>query len=356
MLSIRTTPSTVTKLSPFFQVYGVQPYLSSDFLTDIQVEENSQRHETQVSRRIADTQVSTLKNIQNRHDKNQRQRKKKGRFIYFPKGTLVDVWRPYDTNDGRQTRKFTRHWSRPYKVVEHHFDTPYQVRVGPADDSGTWQRPIHVDHVRKRRPFVPPTDKLLPGGWQPVAPPYDLHKNCKTDLEQRFHQEIQINHSIDPNYLQKINQPKHGSEPNSGIDQQMSIEELTKQYKIRYPNGFPDHEEESTDSENTDEEDNFQWLQEAARSRNTEHQETQQTIEQQLTENQTKQEKRFDEPPKFKVPLTQEKVDHNDLRRRLSRDSITSQHSKRGRSPSQDEDPEPPSRKTRTDPISYLSR
>jgi hypothetical protein len=65
-----------------------------------------------------------------------------------------------------------------------------------------------------------------------VAPPYDLHKNCKTDLEQRFHQEIQINHSIDPNYLQKINQPKHGSEPNSGIDQQMTIEELTKQYKI----------------------------------------------------------------------------------------------------------------------------
>jgi hypothetical protein len=136
----------------------------------------------------------------------------------------------------------------------------------------------------------------------------------------------------------------------------MTIEELTKQYKIRYPHGFPDHEEEPTDSDNTDEEDNFQWLQEAARSRNTEHQEPQQTIEQQPPENQTKQEKCFNESHKFKVPLTQEKVDHNDLRRCLSRDTITSQHSKKGRSPSQDEDPEPPSRKTRIDPISYLSK
>jgi len=46
------------------------------------------------SNRIADTQVSTLKQIQNRHNKNQQKRRKKGKFVYFPKGTLVDVWHP----------------------------------------------------------------------------------------------------------------------------------------------------------------------------------------------------------------------------------------------------------------------
>ncbi len=87
----------------------------------------------------------------------------------------------------------------------------------------------------------------------------------------------------------------------------MTIEELTKQYKIWYPHGFPDHEEEPSDYDNTDEKDIFQWLQEAARSRNTEHQEPQQTIEQQPLENQTKQENRLDESHKFKVPVASAK-------------------------------------------------
>jgi len=121
---------------------------------------------------------------------------KKGKLVYFPVGTMVDVWRPYDVKDWRRTQKFTRHWSGPYIVQEHNYDAPYRVRVGPADNSGAWQRPIHVDHVRKQKQFIPPMDRLLPGGWQPVAPPYNLHKNRKPDFRHRLDQELRTNQQI----------------------------------------------------------------------------------------------------------------------------------------------------------------
>jgi len=243
--SLRSTPSGVHNLSPYFQVFGIKPYLSSDQFPNAWVEENSQCQEMQQSTRIADTQISTLKLNQNK-----KQRRKRGELVHYKKGTLVDVWRPYG-KDGR-LHTLTRNWSGPYMVLEHSYETPYRVRVGPADDSKTWQRPIHVDHLRKRRKFVPPTDQLLPVGWQPVAPPYDLHKSRKLDFRQRLQREIQINQEIDRRYLQKISQPKHGCDLGSGVTPNQSLEELTTQYHLHYPNGFQEEKEDSTDDESED--------------------------------------------------------------------------------------------------------
>ena len=147
MWSLRTTPSTVTKTSPYFQVYGMQPYIPSDFYWNTNVEDNTQCKETHILARLAATQISTLKAVQKRHDQNQKQYARKVKVKYYKPGTLVDVWRPYNVKEADRTRKFTRHWSGPYKVLEHNYDRQHRVRIGPAEGNGQWQRPVHVDHV-----------------------------------------------------------------------------------------------------------------------------------------------------------------------------------------------------------------
>jgi len=72
-VELRTTPSTVSKTLPYFQVYGMQPQLPSDFMLGSHVEDNSQREETRVSTRLVAMQISTLKAVQKRHDQNQKQ-------------------------------------------------------------------------------------------------------------------------------------------------------------------------------------------------------------------------------------------------------------------------------------------
>jgi hypothetical protein len=52
-------------LSPYFQVYGMQP---SDFVWGTCVEDNTQCEETHVPARLAVTQISTLKAVQKKHD------------------------------------------------------------------------------------------------------------------------------------------------------------------------------------------------------------------------------------------------------------------------------------------------
>jgi hypothetical protein len=386
--NLRTTPSTVTKLSPWFQVYGTQPYLSSDVLTNIEVEENSDRQESQTSTRISDTQISTLKLVQARHDQNQQRRSQKGKLVYFPVGTMVDVWRPYDVKDGRRTRKFTRHWSGPYIVQEHNYDAPYRVRVGPADNSGAWQRPIHVDHVRKQKQFVPPTDRLLPGGWQPVAPPYNLHKNRKPDFRQRLDQELRTNQQIDPRYLQHLNQPKRGRNPNDGFTPNTTKEDWLSQYHQKYPNGFQQTDDISTDDESGDddypeykpqtitapvtapvEETMDQSPSTSRRHRQPDDLPIQDSMPTPRSQPDTVD--RFIAPQP--IPSTSQfeynrnhspahhRRSHDDLRQRIGRSRSISQNStasirsKRERSLSQERDLEPPSQRSRRDHVSYLS-
>ncbi len=83
MWSLRTTPCTVTKTSPYFQVYGMQLQLLSDFSLGSHVEDNTQREETHVQARLAATQISTLKAVQKRHDQNQKQYARKVKVKYY---------------------------------------------------------------------------------------------------------------------------------------------------------------------------------------------------------------------------------------------------------------------------------
>jgi hypothetical protein len=142
MWSLRTTPSTVTKMSPYFQVNGIQPQPPSDFLLGSYVEENTQQEETHIPTRMAATQISTLKAVQKRHDQNQKQYARKVKVKYYKPGTLV--WRPYDVKGADRSQKFTCYWSGPYKVSEHNYDRPHQVRIGPAEGEDQWQRPVHM--------------------------------------------------------------------------------------------------------------------------------------------------------------------------------------------------------------------
>jgi len=181
-------------MSPYFQVYGIQLQLPSDFSLGSHVEDNSQREETRVLTRLAATQISTLKAVQKRHDQNQKQYARKVKVKYYKPGTLVDVWRPYDVKGADRSRKFTCYWSGPYKVLEHNYNRPHQVRIGLAEGEDQWQRPVHVDHVRRHgKTYFMPKWKI-PGGWDstmedcwsPVAPPYDQHKTRQGEYERQL--------------------------------------------------------------------------------------------------------------------------------------------------------------------------
>jgi len=91
----------------YFQVYGMQLYLPSDFYWNSHVEDNTQREEMHVPARLAATQISTLKAVQKRHNQNQKQYARKVKVKYYKPGALVDVWRPYDVKEADRTCKFT---------------------------------------------------------------------------------------------------------------------------------------------------------------------------------------------------------------------------------------------------------
>jgi len=229
----------------YFQVYGMQLYLPSDFYWNSHVEDNTQREEMHVPARLAATQISTLKAVQKRHNQNQKQYARKVKVKYYKPGALVDVWRPCDVKETDRTRKFTRHWSGPCKVLEHNYDRPHRVRIGPAEENGQWQCSVHVDHVRKHGTTYWLPRWKIPGGWDdarewnPVTPPYDQRKTRHGEYERRLQEEFRVNEGIDPELMRWYNQPQHGRRHKDGFTPNMTEGDWLERFHQKYPNGFP---------------------------------------------------------------------------------------------------------------------
>jgi len=382
-------PSTVTKTSPYFQVYGMQPYIPSDFYWNSHVEDNTQREETHVPARLAATQISTLKAVQKRHDQNQKQYARKVKVKYYKPGTLVDVWRPYDVKEADRTRKFTRHWSGPYKVLEHNYDKPHRVRIGPVDENGQWQRPVHIDHVRKHGTSYWLPRWRIPGGWDearewnPVAPPYDQRKTRPGEYERRLQEEFRRNEGVDPELMRWFNQPQHGRRHKDGFTPNMTEGDWLERFHQKYPNGFPEETDEDTDDEDVryPRHPNSPYLSDEAELQapyeplpapepmeHTTPQSPTQTMEETTDD-------AFRAPipstSHFTPPPTQIRTSRDDLRHRLeerarsraaSIDSTNSVRTKRVRSPPSpgERDEEPPSQRHKPDtpdtPVLSLSR
>jgi hypothetical protein len=117
-----------------------------------------------------------LRQVQQRHLENQKQRQKRANEKFFEPGQLVDIWRPYDQTQPGASRRFQRKWTGPFEIDEHDWEKPHRVIIKPVPNSGLkpFKKAVHVDHVRLRKPFEGSNAPLLPGGWESVAPPFDL--------------------------------------------------------------------------------------------------------------------------------------------------------------------------------------
>jgi len=80
----------------------------------------------------------------------QRKATKMPTITIFQPGDLVDIWRPYDSEDYHRTRKLIRHWDGPYAVWEHNPKSPYKVSIVLASTYGvpTKIAHFHIKHVK----------------------------------------------------------------------------------------------------------------------------------------------------------------------------------------------------------------
>jgi hypothetical protein len=230
--SFRMTPSTVSDLPPYYLVFGQQPQLAVDLILNTDPEKTTTRENPSPENLVMTAQDHALRKIQKRHHENQQQRQKKRNhpFIFQP-GTLVNLWRPYDLVRPGQSRRFTRHWTGPYRVVNHDHKKPYRVWIVDAKNkSDKGNKPVHLDHLRIRRPMKVDRSNTKPGDWEPVAPAFQTTMRPFTDADQLNEQAATA--SIDPKLLDRYNEPNFPTETGKC---NLSIEEVMQKYFDAYP-------------------------------------------------------------------------------------------------------------------------
>jgi hypothetical protein len=82
---------------------------------------------TDRSQRIDNLIQRVEQQIRRRHDLNQKDNK--CRPVVFQPDDRVDLWRPLDFLHPERGRKYARHWSGPYVVVEHCWEKPWRVTI-----------------------------------------------------------------------------------------------------------------------------------------------------------------------------------------------------------------------------------
>lgn len=156
LFAYRTTPSSVTKASPFYLVYGKHPVLEVDFkLTG--TNPNRQTFSTDDvninhlnwSKKDESMEQYIKTAVEKQHDQNEqaKQSKKSTPLIIFQPGDQVDIWRPQDVNPSR-AQKMIRHWTGPYIVEKHDPEMPHRVTVKVKDVL----KSVYINHVRKHIP------------------------------------------------------------------------------------------------------------------------------------------------------------------------------------------------------------
>ena len=157
--ALRTTPSSVTKVSPYYQVFGVHPVLAIDDLvtgTTVNRQTKSMEELKQINAMDWDLlRTHVNKATGHRHLQNAQARvNEKGQsktLVLFKPGDLVDYWRPYDRTDPSRAQKLIRTWSGPYGVVTHDPAKPHRVII--RDTKSGSNLVVYISHVwRHRRP------------------------------------------------------------------------------------------------------------------------------------------------------------------------------------------------------------
>ena len=246
LLAYRTTPSGVTKKSPYYLLYGQEPVMSLDILCKPPKLDKSQQHPAEVrmetpptaieinnlniiypltsdintlTDRLANLKLSRTaaqQQVQNRHDQNQRQLWKKCKKpIIFKKNQEVDLWRPYDMKNPAASRKLANHWSGPYKVFEHNLNTPHLVTILLENPQTRIldTRKVFVNHLRPHGKKPKGLWSQLPSGFPLLSPPLTNRYDFKTvPRAQQLTKVIELLPEANPEVMEKLNEPNVGHE------------------------------------------------------------------------------------------------------------------------------------------------
>ena len=246
LLAYRTTPSGITKKSPYFLLYGREPTMSIDILCkppkldvtqksteEIPTETPPKTIETQElnllfpltkSVNLVQDRLESLQEHRNqanlqtkkRHEQNQQQKLKKcKKAIVFKKGQQVDLWRPYDLKNPLASRKLANYWSGPYKVFEHDLNIPHLVTILLENPKNRMieTRKVFVNHLRPHGKKPKGLWHQLPTGFplwaKPLTNKYEFKANSRL---QQLTQEIERLPEARPEVLEKLNEPNIGYE------------------------------------------------------------------------------------------------------------------------------------------------
>lgn len=292
LLAYRTTPSSVTEMSPYFLLYGTQPTLAVDIIWKSKPKVRKQKevpptpliqptvqiinhvkkstldrkalptYNTNIRsnsmRARQDARQLALERIQKRHNQNAQQAAKKCKKpIIFNKNDLVDLWRPYDINNPMSSRRFARYWSGPYKVINHQADKPHRVIIGPTQ-APYWKKSVFVNHLRKRGRTPEQVLKKLPPGFHPCRPPFTSRLSFTGDeLQKIYKEEIQITKQVQPTVMEEINKPKPGALIGLTIMKDQDLTKFNKFYKWHQDRDSRiQNHQESNNNKEEDEDDN----------------------------------------------------------------------------------------------------
>jgi len=113
--------------------------------------------------------------------------------IIFQPNDRVDLWKPLDFLHPGRGRKYARHWSGPYVVVEHCWEKPWRVTI--RDTAGTWQKPVCINQLRLHGQTH--VTNQFTKFWSPFAPPLQPADIKKGHHFQWIEREKVINRGID---------------------------------------------------------------------------------------------------------------------------------------------------------------
>lgn len=231
LLSYRTLPTT-TGPSPYYLLFGVHPRLAIDLFLDGQsvgtdtfssdregsVEQNEQ-NDLSLSEQMEQNDLPEIANIlehkkskiTSRHEQNLKQLQNKMERSHkvlqkFNRGDLIDLWRPLDRIPTR-SRRFTRHWSGPYTILDIDSKNPFRIFIGNNNEQlGTkWTKAVSINHVRHHGRIK--IDHPIMHAWSPFAPPMNKKQLSNRNIDKWIAQERRTNMKIPNEILQKANEP-----------------------------------------------------------------------------------------------------------------------------------------------------
>lgn len=271
ILSYRITPST-SGVSPFELLFGCRPTLpidlylgiapSGDTTGDVSSSMGEEAIDVDDAFDVDDNTEANInviqatamerheRKVEQRHQQNEKRLQQKRPAkppVVFRSGDIVNLWRPLDYNDLKRGRKFTRHWSGPYKVVKHDWKLPFRVFI--SDTKSTWTKDVHINHVRHRGQNAEQLSQ-----WSPFAPTLSKRMIRSGQTPSWITEETKTNNAIPSEHLREANQPPL-------IDGEWEEDQnITRIYHQAYPNGFPPPQEVQQHEEPQEPEDNDEFM------------------------------------------------------------------------------------------------